>query len=382
MEVLRNYPSRDYRRAVYENGLSSLAAELEPKVQTLLQLRNQEARKLGYKNYGEMHLESQGLSLEMLNNLFEELEVLTRPLYTRFLQQNSEQMGWNRVEPWDVAWLAERQAKLPEQKFRRDDLLATIRQFLGLFGLETKKLPIQVYTKDIPFGGLCFSIKIPNDIRILCNPKDGYSYYRTMFHEFGHGLHSIFNQQKSYILKREPGSFNEGMAEILAYFTQTDSWLMQTSKLSLPEVRRYKKDNIARRVLRWRTLIAQAHFELEAYQNPQQNLEKLHAELESYYLQIPLNLTPRWAASSFPTTHPVYRQNYIIGEMIAAQSHAIMQKQFGDFFQGDSETRLSWLNFLIEKYYASGMRVEWNKKVELATGTGLNTAALVAEILQ
>ncbi len=381
MEVLRNHPSRDFRQAVYEKGLAPLAAELEPKVQALLQLRNQEAQKLGYKNYAELHLESQGLSLAMLNSLFEELELLTRPLYTQFLKQSTELMGWGRVEPWDVAWLAERCAGLPEQKFRRDDLLPTVRQFLGLVGLDSKKLPIQVYTKDIPFGGLCFSIKIPSDIRILCNPKDGYSYYRTMFHEFGHGLHSAFNQQKAYILKREPGSFNEGMAEIMAYFTQSDSWLVQTSKLPFQEIRRYKRDNIARRVLRWRTLIAQARFELEAYQHPQQNLEKLHAELESYYLQTPLNLTPRWAASSFPTTHPVYRQNYIIGEMIAAQTHAVMREKFGDFFQGDPDTRANWLTFLKEKYYAAGMRVEWNKKVEVATGATLNPAALATEIL-
>jgi oligoendopeptidase F len=380
MEVLRTHPSRDFRRAVYENGLSPLAAELEARVQTLLQLRNHEAQKLGYKNYAELNLETQGLSLLMLNRLFEELELLTRPLYTRFLQQSTALMGWNRVEPWDLAWLAEQKAGLPAQKFRREDLLGAIRQFLGLMGLDTKHLPIQVYTKDIPFGGLCFSIKIPGDIRILCSPKDGYAYYRTMFHEFGHGLHSVFNRQTSYILKREPGSFNEGMAEILAYFTQSDSWLAQTGKLSLPEVRCYKQNNLVRRVLRLRTLIAQARFELEAYQNPQQNLEKLHAEMESYYLHTPLNLTPRWAASSFPTTHPIYRQNYIIGEMIAAQTHAVMREKLGDFFQGDPDTHANWLKYLIDNYYAAGMRVEWNKKVELATGEKLNAAALAAEL--
>ncbi len=380
LEILRTHPDREHRQTVYEQALAPLAAELAPRVQELIVRRNVEAKRQGYANYSELVLENSRISWQELQHIFSELERQTDPFYQKFIEDSCREYGWKRVEAWDVTWIADQRAHLPEQPFQRDGAIPAANKLLEMMGLQPKALPLQIIPKEIPFGGLCFSIKIPTDVRVLCSPKDGYPYYRTMFHEFGHALHAVFNEQTDYLLKREPGSFNEGIAEIVAFFTHSPAWIKDITGLSDAEISRYKWENVARRVVRWRSLMAQARFEIEAYQNPDQNLEKLNAELEAYYLRTPLNLTPRWAASSFPTTHPIYRQNYIIGEMIAAQTHATLQNRLGDFFVGDTVTRRGWFEFIHQNYIAPGASLDWPTKIEFATGSPLSVSALIEEL--
>lgn len=380
LEILRTNPDREYRRTIYEQALSPLAAELAPRVQELIFRRNAEAKRLGYANYSELVLENSQISWQDLQRIFAELERQTESFYQKFIEDSCREYGWKRVEAWDVTWIADQRAHLPEQPFQRDGAIPAANQLLQMMGLQPETLPLKIIPKEIPFGGLCFSIKIPTDVRVLCSPKDGYPYYRTMFHEFGHALHAVFNEQSDYLVKREPGSFNEGIAEIMAFFTHSPAWIAEMTALPATEISRYKRENVARRVVRWRSLMAQARFEIEAYQNPDQNLEKLHAELEAYYLRTPLNLTPRWAASSFPTTHPIYRQNYIIGEMIAAQTHATLQNRLGDFFAGDAVIRRGWFEFVRQNYIAPGASLDWPTKIELATGAPLSVSALITEL--
>jgi oligoendopeptidase F len=381
LEILRSNPDRNWRRTVFEEGLRPLAVRLSSQVRELIQRRNIEAQRLGYQDYVDLHLELLGIDRTTLFNLFDQLEELTDRPYRAFLEESAEQAQLSQLEQWDLNFLAEQRANLPVEAFRREQILPRIFEFLGLFGLEAEKLPIQVRNQDLPFGGLCFSIQIPRDVRILANPKDGYPYYRTMFHEFGHGLHSVFNRQTSYILKREGGIFNEGMAETLAYFTHHPEWLENVSGLPSAEIERYTRENMARRLLRFRSLMAQARFEIEAYSSPNSDLDRLNAEIEARYLLTPPNYTPRWAASSFPTTHPLYRQNYILAEMIAAQVHATLRQRFGDFFQLSPATRSDVFNFLVENFYAPGASLDWAEKLNRTTGQGLSVTALAAELL-
>ncbi len=379
-EALRSHPDRARRQQVYEQALRPLAVELEPQVQELMQRRNSEAQRLGYATYADLHLELLNLDRAALIALFDQLESLTDEPYRAFLEETRHEHELDRVEPWDLHWLADRRANLPDYPFRQEQIGTRVNELLSAFGINPLKLPIEVFKRDIPFGGLCFTIRVPDDVRIVANPKDGYLYYRTMFHEYGHAIHSVFNQQTNYFFKREWGIFSEGMAEILAYFTQYDEWLSYVTGFEATDISRYKRENSGRRLLRIRNLIAQSRFELEAYDNPSADLGRLSAEMEARYLMIPLNLTPRWAAVSFPTTHPIYRQNYLIAELIAAQTHAEIRRRFGSFFQLPPEGRAAVFNFLKEQYFTPGASLDWNEKIRLATGQPLSADALVAEL--
>lgn len=379
-EILRTDPDRAIRRKVYEQALSPLSKRLSGPVAELIGLRNIEARRLGYATFADLQLALLGLDRAGLLGLFENLEQLTRPAYQVFLESSRQTFGLDRVEPWDVQWLADRRAELPETAFAKHKIPGLVGDLLKNFGLDPATLPVEFVTKDIPFGGLCFTIKVPDDIRIVGNPRDGYPSFRTLVHEYGHALHAAFNRQTFYTLKRENGIFNEGMAETLAYFTHDPAWLRSVTGLDATKVGRYREENFSRRILRLRNLLAQAHFEIEAYDNPAADLDRLLAEHEARYLGIPINLTPRWAASSFPTTHPVYRQNYILADLIAAQIHATLKERFGGFFDLAQSEREKVFEFLRQNFYAPGNSLEWTEKLTNATGQPLSASFLTSEL--
>lgn len=379
-EILRTQPDRDYRRRVYEQALSPLSFRLAPQVAGLLKLRNAEARRLGYPTYADLHLELLGLNRLSLCELFDHLAQLTEAPYQAFLEKSRREFGLDRVEPWDLQWLAERKASLPGLPFQRGKILSLAHALLAQFGLQPEALPIELVTKDIPFSGLCFTIKVPDDIRILSNPRDGYPSFRTLIHEFGHSIHAAYNSQPYFTLKREGGIFNEGMAETLAYFTHYPDWLSAVTGMSQAQVSQYRLENNARRILRLRNLLAQARFEIEAYSQPEADLDRLLADYEAHYLGIPVNLTPRWAAVSFPTTHPIYRQNYILADLIAAQTHVALNHRFGSFFALGPSERTAIFNFLRDNYFAPGNSLEWTEKIKRATGQPLSAAALISEL--
>lgn len=379
-EILRSHPERATRQKIYEEALSPLSIRLSAQVTELLRLRNVEARRLGYATFADLQLSLLGLNRAGLLGLFGHLEELTRKTYNTFLENSRQAYGLDRVEPWDLQWLADRKAALPETAFTRNKISGLVSSLLGKFGLNPAALPVELVTRDIPFGGLCFTIKVPDDIRIVSNPRDGYPSFRTLVHEYGHAIHAAFNRQSFFTLKRESRIFNEGMAETLAYFTHYPAWLESVTGLDAGQVAHYRAENNTRRILRLRNLMAQAHFEIEAYDNPAADLDRLLAEYEARYLGIPVNLTPRWAASSFPTTHPVYRQNYILADLIAAQTHFSLNERFGSFFDLPANERGKVFEFLRDNFFSPGNSLEWTDKITRATGQPLSASFLTGEL--
>ena len=380
LDILQADPNRRRRRRAYEEALRPLASELAGPVAQLLHQRNLAAHRLGYPTYADLHLALTGFDRPTLLNLFSRLEKASRQPYRDFVEEGRQTYGLEQVEAWDLQWLAEQPSNLPQPPFAGDQSEAQIYRLLAQFGLEGAKLPIEIVRHNIPFGGLCFSVRVPDDIRILCNPKSNYAGFRTLLHEFGHGLHSAFNRQPSYILKREWGAFSEGMAETLAYFTHDDQWIAATTGLNPTAINEYQHYQRYRRLFRLRNLMAQAHFEIEAYDDPAANLDQLLAQHEAHYLMIPPNATPRWAASPFPTTHPLYRHNYILADMIAAQTHATLKARFGAFFEAGDDQKKAVMTFLKENYYGPGASVEWREKIRQATSQILSPTALLTEL--
>ncbi len=379
-EILRDHPDRRYRQRVFEEAMRPLAEELEPQVRELMRLRNAQARRLGYNSYPDLHLDLIGFDRATLLALFDRLEALTAAPYRAFTGAARREYNLSQITAWDLFWLADRRAGLPDEFFQGTTSLTRAHALLSNLGLDPQSLPIQVFKRDIPFGGLCFQVRVPDDIRIVSSPKEGFLFFRTLVHEFGHGLHSAFIRQTTYLLKREWGPFNEGMAEVLAYFTHYDDWLAQNTGLDPAAIAVYKQHNTVRRIIRLRNMMAQARFEIEAYDNLNGDLNRLQAEQEARYLDLPLNLTPRWAAVSFPTTHPVYRQNYILADLIAAQTHAELNRRFGSFFRLPAPDRAGLFNFIRQHYFTPGALIEWRDKIKNATGQPLGVDAFITEL--
>ena len=373
-EMLRKDSDASRRKAAWES-FAKLSSKIEPDVKELMKLRNQYAEELGYKTYADYSLFQDLIDKAELLSLYDELSSLSEPILRSVLEEIKEKLGIEQLQPWDISYAIDQFVKPPDEHFPRELIIPKVKELVKSFGLVPEELPILIKEADIPFGGLCFFIKIPTDMRMLSNPRDGHRFYSTLFHEYGHALHGSFIQQSYYALKLEVGCFVEGMARILEHFASDYDWLRENTPLSEEEILRFIDARKASRLLVIRNLIAASAFEFQAYENPDQDLNMLWGQLRARYLFVPENETPQWAAQSIYTTHPVYFQNYVLADVIAAQTIVYLEEKYGRLL-GNAEVS----RFLIENYYGPGASIDWPEKVRRATGRKLSAGALVKQL--
>jgi peptidyl-dipeptidase A len=373
-EMLRKDPDRSKRKAAWESS-AELSRKIENDVKELMKKRNYYAKELGYETYVEYSLSLDMIDKTELLNLYEELDRLSKPSFRATLEEIKEKLNIEHLEPWDISFAIDQFVKPPDEHFPKDHIIPKIKELVKSWGISTEKLPILIKQADIPFGGLCFAIHIPKDVRIVSNPRDGHKFYATLFHEYGHALHACFVKQRHYALKLDVGCFNEGMATILQHFTSDPEWLRVNTSLSNEEIARFVKARKASLLLRLRSLMALSIFEFLAYENPDRDLNKLWSRTRSRYLFVSENETPQWAAQSIYTTHPIYFQNYILAEMIAAQTIQHLKETYGELLNNAQIAE-----FLIQNYYSPGSSIDWPEKVRRATGKRLSAKALVEQL--
>ncbi|MFQ6064052.1 MAG: M3 family metallopeptidase [Candidatus Bathyarchaeia archaeon] len=373
-EMLRKDSDTSRRKAAWES-FAELSRKVEADVKKLMKLRNQHAEELGYKTYADHLLIQNLIDKAELLSLYDELSSLSEPILRSVLEEIQEKLDIDQLQPWDISYAIDQFVKPPDEHFPRDLILPKVKELVRSFGLIPEKLPILVREADIPFGGLCFGIKIPTDMRILSNPRDGHRFYNTLFHEYGHALHGSFIRQKHFSLKGEMGCFAEGMARILEHFASDYDWLRENTSLSEDEILRFINARKASRLLSIRNLIAASVFEFQAYENPERDLNRLWSQLRAKYMFLPENETPQWAAQSIYTTHPIYFQNYVLADLIAAQTIAYLREKYGSLL-GNSEVS----KFLIDNYYSPGASIDWPERIRKATGKKLSAEALVDEL--
>jgi oligoendopeptidase F len=373
-EILRKDPDRRKRKAAWESS-AVLSRKVEGDVKELMKRRNRNAQKLGYETYVDYSLTLDMIDKDELLRLYDDLERLSEPHFRSVVEQVKENLRIERLEPWDVSFAINQFVRPPDEHFPKDKIIPKVEELVRSWGVNPRRLPIMMKQADIPFGGLCFAIRVPTDVRIVSNPRDGHKFYSTLFHEYGHALHACFIRQQHYPLKSDVGCFNEGMATILEKFASDPDWLRRNTSLPEEEITRFVNARKAALLLRLRSLMALSTFEFQAYVNPDQDLNRLWSRTQARYLFVSENETPQWAAQSIYTTHPVYFQNYILAEAIAAQTIQHLKDRYGQLLDNAKVAE-----FLIENYYAPGSSIDWPEKVERATGKRLSAEDLVKQL--
>lgn len=372
-QVLRRDPDRERRGRAWR-AFAELSRAVRAETVELLQRRNAHARELGFPGYPDLSLHLDGLERVEVLELIEELRRLTQSRWDELLAAGRQRLSLDDVQPWDVGFLVEQGASLPEAPFPAARIVDRLDQFVAWFGVDPRRLNISIRYVDIPYGGLCMSIDPPHDVRILANPRDGHAAYATMFHEYGHALHAVHVDQESFLLRREPGPFNEGMAQVWSHFCFYPDWLRSVG-VDAAGLERFAVGRQFGWLYRLRQLAASVAWEYAAYDQPGSDQDAALAAAESRFLGVAADPSPRWAASPFPTSYPIYWQNYIVADVIAAQTHAALRRRFAPVAGVPAA-----FEHLRKHYWAPGAAIPWQEKVERATGCRLSAADLAAEL--
>lgn len=374
--ILRTDPDRERRKAAWLAD-APLAQSIAEDTRELMRRRNRIAQELGYSDYVALSLTTDETERSFILETFLELEETTHDIYKNVLDRCRRVIGTKDLRPWDIPYALEKLTGFPDELFPRDRLIDEVTAVLQNLGFRKAQLQIPVTFIDIPFGGLCFAIRPPDDVRILANPRDGHTYYVTMFHEFGHALHARhIPADLSPILKYEPGCFNEGMACAIGRLAADPEWLAERD-LSTVAIQRFRRSWAAIMIHRLRSMMALATFEYRAYEDLDQDLDALWREIHESFLLVPYDINPGWAASPFWVSHPVYYQNYVLAEVIASQILTNIRGRFRALY---NDRRVG--PFIARRYFQPACTLPWLQKIRRVTGHPLSTKALINDLVR
>jgi peptidyl-dipeptidase A len=404
-EILQKSADSAQRRAVWQSS-KAVGEVVAPDLKQLVKLRNQVARKLGFRDFHVLQLYLNEQSQEQVLKLFDELDELTRVSYRQAKQEIDALLAQHcgiRVEelrPWHYhdPFCQEAPAVLGnrnEALFKKLDILKLCREFYGGIGMPIDDVLARsdLYEKKgkNPHA-FCTDIDRNGDVRVLGNVVPNQEWLSTMLHELGHSIYSSKNIPPSvpYVLRGESHVLTtEGIAMMFETFGGSAEWL-QAMGVEVPDPQQFNavshqwRRNKLLFFSRWCQVMLR--FEKELYGNPDQDLNRLWWDLVEKYQEIRRpegRNAPDYAAKIHIVIAPAYYHNYMLGQLFASQvHHALVREMLGNI----EPTKAIYVgnkaagNFIREKVFVPGRTLSWNELTRHATGAELNPKAFAADI--
>lgn len=403
-DVLLKSKDSAERQQVWE-GYKLVGQKVAADLRDLVQMRNEAARQLGFKNYHAMQLAINEQDQAEVLALFDELDELTREPFAQAKaemdQSIAEQcsVSIDELQPWHYhdPFFQEPPAVYEVDlngPFARADILKVCRDFYA--GIE---LPIDdviersdLYEKPgkSPHA-FCTDIDREGDVRVLANIVPNEYWMSTMLHELGHSVYTskYIPMSLPYLLRVNSHILTtEGVAMMFERFATSADWLKEYGvKVDDPLAFTAASHRMRRDKLlifsRWCQVMLR--FEMAMYENPDQDLNKLWWDLVEKYqlMKRPEGRNaPDFASKIHIVSAPAYYHNYMMGELFACQVHAAIAKELelpGKPAQAIYTRDPRVGTFMKEKVFGPGAFLSWNELTKFATGEELNAKAFAEE---
>ena len=370
-KIYRTSRNRGDRENAYR-AYVSVGNKLAEGLSQLIRLRNQQAKKNGYSNYFSYSFKQQNLDIDEYEKLLERLDQLSQSPYQAILASVRNKLSYNELQIWDLGYFYADINRELDSYFPVESQLSFIKQGLKGIGVNIDKMPIyfDLESRDGKSQfAFTFPIKPPHDLRVMANLIEGHYSTRTLHHEIGHAIHyALISQDNNLFRTEQSGIWSEAMAQIFAGMCEERLWLEKYAKVPYAVARSFIKSKKEADIIYLRTQLMRLQFELQAYTNPNRDLNKLYWELFEKYLMLPKHedLKP-WASLFYYITHPVYMQNYLYADMVKAQTYAYLEKNYESVVDNKMTKA-----FLVQNYLRFGSRYPWDELLERGTEEGLN----------
>lgn len=385
------------------DGIMKVADSSAFYVKKAIEARNKSAKALGFKNYYKLRLFLQEQEINQVKKLLDELDRITIEPYKAIkLKMDSNISAYynipiDSIMPWHYQsfsllrnrrYLDFYQSVEPSDSNNYKEIAKNYFLTIGL-PLENiiKKSHITIH--DSIKRSYSFTIDIDNsgDARVAVSSKNNTTGVKNLWHNLGHALYDSNIPNKIPFLLREP---NIGMNEAIAMFFQQllveDPWFRKNNIIGEfqgnDEAIWYYGD--VYRILLIRFLQVVVRFEMEMYQNPNQDLDKVYWELVNRYQLVnkPNEYHAKWVFSSYLTRYKCYYQNYLIGITGAAQIKYSLNNEMNPNHSKHSclSNNPEVTSEFFQELFGYGNSVPWQELVLLTTGDSLDTKYLLMDI--
>ncbi len=374
------------------------ASPLYERLLDLVKLRNQGARSQGFRDYYAMTMELNELDETWLFGLLDRLAEETAPAFRRMKAELDDSLARkfgvavNELRPWHYG---DRFFQRPPKAggvdldplFKGKDIVALTRRTYEGLGLDIEP----ILAKSDLFAGdpavskkcqhaFCIAVRVPDDVRVLCNLTDTDRWMSTNLHEFGHAVYDAgIDRDLPYGLRGVSHTLTtEAIALMMERHRFDARWLQAVAGVPEDEARRLaaecKKHLAQQHLIFTRWVLVMCHFERALYADPDRpDLNRLWWDLVERYQDVRRPDAdpdqPDWASKIHFTSSPAYYQNYLLGEVFGAQLQAAMAKACGG----------SWImnpdagRFLVERMFQLGATYRWDELIHRLGGEPLTT---------
>ncbi len=394
--ILRESDDPRERREAWEAS-KTVGQEVAEDVRELARMRNEAARSLGYRDWFALSLTTDEMDEDKL------LETLTAAdrataapfsrwksaldarLAERFDCSVSELRPWHYADPFFQEPPPEGAVDL-DPLFKGKDVVALGRRTFEGIGFEVEGI---LNRSDLyPRPGknqhaFCIDIDRGGDVRILANVIDNQSWTDTMLHELGHGVYDLgFDDDLSWVLRETHLVTTEASALLFGALAGDREWLERILEIDDSEAEelggRLRAARAAELLVFTRWVLVMNAFERALYADPEGDLNAVWWELAArYQLLTPPDgrSAPDWAAKIHIAVAPVYYHTYLYGAIVASQIKDALRKTAGGLVDRPEAGRM-----LLEKLYAPGASIRWDRLVEQASGKPLSVDSLANEV--
>lgn len=363
----------------------------------LVAMRNEVAKELGFSNYHEMQLRLSEQDPQQIEQLFDELDDLTRDTFVelksdidnfltkRYGIKKADLMPWHYQNRFFQEAVKIYTVDL-DQFYKDQDLVRLTEEFYKSINLPVNDLigKSDLFEREGKYQhAYCTDIDREGDVRVVCNVQPTHNWMSTMLHEYGHAVYSKYNDgELPWLLRDAAHPFTtEAIAILFEKFAANPEWIEIMVKASPEDLDKVAEDCFKSSRLetlvfsRWSQVMYR--FEKNLYENPEQDLNKLWWDLVEKYQMIsrpPKRNEPDWASKIHLALYPVYYHNYLMGALLASQFYYYIVKNIllennlkQQTFIGRGEVG----DYLVNKVFKPGTRYNWNDMIEKATGEKL-----------
>lgn len=402
-KILKESRDSDYRRRVWEAS-KGVGAVVEKDLRELVALRNEAARKLGFKDFYDMELQRGEMSRAQVIALFDELHELTADLFRATKRRIDAKLAADcgvaveELRPWHYhdRFFQEAPAAYEvdfDSFYAQADVVKLTGKFYAGIGLDIDDVLARsdLYERPGKYPhAMCCYIDRQQDIRVMANAVPNAAWMGTMLHELGHGVYDKYiPASMPYILHKPAHAFTtEAVAMLFERMARHPGW-MKAMGIEVADPAAVARAGAEAQ--RDATLIFAAwaqvmvRFESAMYADPGQDLNKLWWDLVERYQLIRRpegRNAPDYASKIHIVTSPAYYHAYMIGEMFVSQMNTAIRR---DVLK-TTEPRPSYAGrpeigtYMKTKVFGPGAQMRWDALVRYATGEDLGPKAMMAEL--
>ena len=372
----------------------------------LIKLRNDIAKEQGYSNFHEMSLCSSEITTMQVDNIFNELDNLTKKEYGILKSEIDIKIAKNlnidrkKLMPWHFQNRFFQEApKLYDLDldsiYESIDIEETTKSFFMSHGLGINDINSRssLYEKENK-NQHAFMINLDRkkaDVRVLCNLRPNAMWMNTNLHEFGHAIYEKHIDKSMNWTLIEPAHIfiTEAIAMMYGRFASNPDWIKDNIVIDtnlVENIEETKENDQMNNIKKYTSKIARLeqlvfsrwvqvmyNFEKQLYENPEQHLNALWWDMvEKYQL---INRPKNWENADWASKYhfvgaQCYYHNYLLGEILASQLYNFISKNI-------TKSKSSFTNkkevgeFLKNEFFKYGSLYQWNELIKKATGEGL-----------